>query len=73
MTCNFGLSKSYDHNRRDFHTARTQREAGIEHLEWDNEREGYPVAWYVLNGLALLSASFGLWCLFCVAVGQVPL
>ena len=24
-----------DHNPRDFHYARTQREAGIEHLEWE--------------------------------------
>lgn len=72
MTPNFGLSKSYDHNRRDFHAARTQREAGIEHLEWDDEREGYPIAWYVLNGLALLSASFGLFCLYCSLVGQQP-
>jgi len=29
------IGSSADHNPRDFYYARTQREAGIEHLEWE--------------------------------------
>lgn len=35
MSRHYGICSKYDHKRNHYVVPRTQREAGIDHLEWD--------------------------------------
>jgi len=59
MPRNFSLSAAYEYRRSHFYAPRTQREAGIEHLEWESlmrrKLQGYvsPFGWVILGSIAL--------------------
>lgn len=44
----YGLSSNYEYKRSDFRSPRTQREAGIDHLEWDR-----PTPWRIITCLVV--------------------